>query len=207
MVKNLPAMQETWVQSLCWGDPPEKGMATHCSILAWRIPRTGEPGELQSMGLQRVRHDWLLPLNNQSSDHHATLDAVCTVSTVIAAIYYPAIIFISSFNAQRTPWVGYKGQPHFIDKETEAESLTCLVYCWQVVGKTHRLSEFVIPLREITKNLWVILDSLLLPLHPFNQQYLPTLTPNTKRNNSYNHFSLYLFQPGLFLTWAAMIAS
>ena len=54
MVKNLPAMQETWVSSLGWEDPLEKGMATHSSILAWRIPWTGEPGELQSMGLQRV---------------------------------------------------------------------------------------------------------------------------------------------------------
>ena len=50
MVKNLPAMQETWVQSLGWGDPLEKGMSTHSSILVWRIPRTEEPGGLQSMG-------------------------------------------------------------------------------------------------------------------------------------------------------------
>ena len=57
MVKNLPAMWETWVQSLGWEDPPEKGMATHSSVLAWRIPWTEEPGGLQSMGLQRVRHD------------------------------------------------------------------------------------------------------------------------------------------------------
>ena len=57
IVKNLPAMQETWVQSLGWEDPMEKGMAIHSSILAQRIPWTGEPGELQSMGLQRVEHD------------------------------------------------------------------------------------------------------------------------------------------------------
>ena len=49
MVKNLPAMQETWVQSLGWEDPLEKGMATHCSILAWRIPWTEEPGRLYSL--------------------------------------------------------------------------------------------------------------------------------------------------------------
>ena len=54
MVKTLPAMQETWVQSLGWEDPMEKEKATHFSILAWRIPWTEEPGELQSMGLQRV---------------------------------------------------------------------------------------------------------------------------------------------------------
>ena len=57
MVKNLPAMQETWVQSLGWKDPLEKGIATHSSILVWRISWTVEPGKLQSMGLQRVRHD------------------------------------------------------------------------------------------------------------------------------------------------------
>ena len=56
MAKNLPAMQETRVQSLDWEDPLEKGMATHPSILAWRIPWTEDTSELQSMGLQGVRH-------------------------------------------------------------------------------------------------------------------------------------------------------
>ena len=59
MVKNLPAKQETRVQSLDQEDPLEKGMATHSSILAWEIPRTEEPGGLQSTGSQRVRHDWV----------------------------------------------------------------------------------------------------------------------------------------------------
>ena len=56
-VKNLPAMQEAWVRSLGQEDPLEEGMATHSSILAWRTPWTEEPGGLQSIGLQRVRHD------------------------------------------------------------------------------------------------------------------------------------------------------
>ena len=56
-VKNLPAMQDTWVQSVGWEDPLEKGMTTHSSILAWRIPWTEEPGGLQSMGSQRAGHD------------------------------------------------------------------------------------------------------------------------------------------------------
>ena len=56
MVKNLPAMWETWLPSLGQDDPLEKGMATHSSILAWRIPWTEEPGGLQSMGLQGVEH-------------------------------------------------------------------------------------------------------------------------------------------------------
>ena len=54
MVKNLPAVQETWVRSLCWEDPLEKGMATLSSILAWRIPWTEEPGGLQSMGCKQL---------------------------------------------------------------------------------------------------------------------------------------------------------
>ena len=56
-VKNLPAIQETQVQSLSWEDPLEKGMVTHSSILAWRIPWTEEPGGLQFMGSHRVRHN------------------------------------------------------------------------------------------------------------------------------------------------------
>ena len=57
MVKNPPAMQETWVQPLVWEDVLEKDMSTHSSILAWEIPWTEQPGGLQSMGSQRVRHD------------------------------------------------------------------------------------------------------------------------------------------------------
>ena len=57
IVKNMPAMWKTWVRSLDWKDPLEEGMETHSSILAWRIPWTEEPGRLQSMGSQRVRHN------------------------------------------------------------------------------------------------------------------------------------------------------
>ena len=56
-VKCLPAIREIWVQSLGWKDSLEKEMAIHSSTLAWKIPWTEEPGRLQSMGLQRVRHD------------------------------------------------------------------------------------------------------------------------------------------------------
>ena len=58
-VKRLSTMQETWVCSLGWEDPLEKEMATHSSILAWRIPWTEESGSIQSMGLQRVGNDWV----------------------------------------------------------------------------------------------------------------------------------------------------
>ena len=62
-LKHLPAMWETWVQSLGPEDPLEKEMATHSSILAWRIPWMEEPGGLQSTGLQRVGHDWATSLS------------------------------------------------------------------------------------------------------------------------------------------------
>ena len=64
LVKNLPAMQETWVQSLGQKDPLEKEIATHSSTLAWRILWTEEPGRLQSMGWQRIRHNCATCLEN-----------------------------------------------------------------------------------------------------------------------------------------------
>ena len=66
MVKNLPAMQVTRVWSLGWEDLLEKEMATHSSILAWRIPQTKESGMLQFMGLQRVRHDWVTNMHTNT---------------------------------------------------------------------------------------------------------------------------------------------
>ena len=64
MVKRLPAMLETQVRSLGWEDPLEKGMATHSSTLAWKIPWTEEPGRLKFMGSQRVGHDWATSLTH-----------------------------------------------------------------------------------------------------------------------------------------------
>ena len=60
MVKNLPAVQETWAQSLGQENPLEKGMATHFSILAWEIQWTEQPGRVQSMGPQRAGHDQVI---------------------------------------------------------------------------------------------------------------------------------------------------
>ena len=75
-VKNLCAMQETWVQSLGQEDPWEKGMATHSSILAWRILWTEEPGRLQFMGLQRVRHNWATFTSLHFRYHQPTLTII-----------------------------------------------------------------------------------------------------------------------------------
>ena len=63
MVKHLPAMWETWVQSLGWGNPLGKEMATHSSTLAWKIPWIEEPGGLQSMGSKRIRHNWVTSIS------------------------------------------------------------------------------------------------------------------------------------------------
>ena len=81
MVRGLPAVWETQVRSLHWEDSPEKKMATHSSILAWRIPRTEEPGALQSMRSQRVGHDWLkhthkISIGNSRGCHSHRLDWV-----------------------------------------------------------------------------------------------------------------------------------
>ena len=71
MVKHLPTMRETRVQSLGWEDLLEKEMATHSSTLAWKVPWTEKPGNLQSMGSQRVGHNWATSLSLSSySMHH-----------------------------------------------------------------------------------------------------------------------------------------
>ena len=87
LVKNPPAMQEMqekWVWFLGWDDPLEKAMATHSSIFAWRNPWTEEPGRLQFMGLQRVRHDWAC---THGSSIFSFLRNLIQFSTVIALIY------------------------------------------------------------------------------------------------------------------------
>ena len=75
MVKNLSAMQETWVPSLSWEDHLQEGMATHSSILAWRIPWTEDPGMLHTfMGSQSIRHDCVtntLTLRKQAREYLA----------------------------------------------------------------------------------------------------------------------------------------
>ena len=79
MVKNLYAMWENWVQSLDWEDPLEEGMETHFSILAWRIPMTEEPGGLQTMGSQRLRHNWATKHSTAQSDCSSECACVCSL--------------------------------------------------------------------------------------------------------------------------------
>ena len=85
MVKNLPAMWEIWVQPLGWEAPLKKEMATHSSILNWRMPWTEEHGGLQSMGVQRVRHDWA---NNTFTFHFQQV----WIKTVLVKVGYIAML-------------------------------------------------------------------------------------------------------------------
>ena len=77
MVKNLPAKRQTQVRSLGREDPLEKDMAPHSSTHAWRIPRTEEPGRLQSMGSWRVRHNWATSLSLRVSEEFWTGTLIC----------------------------------------------------------------------------------------------------------------------------------
>ena len=104
MVQNLPAMQETWVQSLDLEDPLEEGMATHCSILAWRIPWTEEPGSLQFMGLQRIRHDWVIITHTGSYSDSQVVQW--------QGIHLP----------RQETWVWSLGQEDLLEKETATHS-------------------------------------------------------------------------------------
>ena len=80
--KNPPTMQETWDLSLGWEDPLEKGMATHSSILAWRIPWTAEPGHLQSIGFQRVR--MIEQLNTYA---HRKIQTILTLKLIFKQVF------------------------------------------------------------------------------------------------------------------------
>ena len=88
LVKNLPVMWETWVWSLCWEEPLEKGTAGHCSILAWRIPWTEEPGGLPSMGSHRVSHGWSDLAAAAGFLSFSTIDIWVLVSFDVGSVLY-----------------------------------------------------------------------------------------------------------------------
>ena len=101
-VKNPPAMQERWVQSLAQEDPLEEGMATLSSVIAWEIPWTEEPGGLQSLGLQRVGHDLATKQQQLCSRHQSSCLCISSLSV----------------------WIllrGCSSYCHFIDEETKAQ--------------------------------------------------------------------------------------
>ena len=90
-------MKETWVWSLIWEDPLEKGMATHCSILAWRSPQTEEPGGLQPIELQRVRHHWatftLPTCMNLDSILESRDITLSTKVCLVKAMVFPVVMY------------------------------------------------------------------------------------------------------------------
>ena len=80
MVKNPPAMWKNWVRSLGWEDPLEESMVNHSSILAWKIPWTEDPGRLQSMGLQGVRHNRTTMHTHKLILSFSIINALCSKS-------------------------------------------------------------------------------------------------------------------------------
>ena len=101
-MKNLPAVQETQVRSLGWEDPLEKGMAIHSSILAWRIPWTEESGRLQSIRLQRVRHEL--------SDSHFHLP-LCLVTQSFPTLCNPTRLLCPWGFSRQEYWSGLPHPP------------------------------------------------------------------------------------------------
>ena len=93
MVKNLPAMQETQVRSLGWEDPLEVCMTIHSSILAWRIPWIEEPGGLQSMGSQRIRHDWATNTFTFFIICYFSVCIPCAVLYILVAYFIPNSLY------------------------------------------------------------------------------------------------------------------
>ena len=103
-------MQETWVQSLGWEDPLEKGMSTHSSILAWRIPWTEEPGRLQSMGSQRVGHNWATNTFHHERNYHIIHRWLPQVSSS-PKLKLLATALLHDFSRTKVPWAEIRPRP------------------------------------------------------------------------------------------------
>ena len=118
-VENLPAMWKTRVQSLGWKDFLEKGMATHSSILAWRISQTEKPCRLQSMGYQRTGHDWgnacILPMS-----YYLTFSSIFMTSLWTTSLY-KKYHFITLNKSQKMLWYTQNTQQSlvFVPKSTQ----------------------------------------------------------------------------------------
>ena len=97
-VKRLPTTWETWVRSLGWKDPLEKEMATHSSIFAWKIPRTEEPGRLQSMGLQRVGHKLCLCISIFMFHHYFLYFLKMSIKLLVHVLIFPRMVFLYNEN-------------------------------------------------------------------------------------------------------------
>ena len=92
MVKNLPAMRETWVRPLGWEDPLEEGTATHSNILAWRIPQTEETGRQQFMGLQSRTH--LRDSHTHMHLYMCVYVCVCILNTILSLLHTLVVVVL-----------------------------------------------------------------------------------------------------------------
>ena len=135
MVKHLPAVQETQVWLLHWEGPLEKGMATHSSILIWRIPWIEEPGRLQSMGSQRVRHDWV---TNTFTFHKLTQwselkrekTSIVYESVTFQVAQHGGVVKDSTCQCGRKEtWVWSLGQEDSLEKEIATHSS---ILAWEI---------------------------------------------------------------------------
>ena len=163
-VKNLPTMQETWVQFLGGEDSLEKGMATHISILAWEVPWIEEPGGLQSMGLQRFRHNWVTNMFNKSTGFPGGSDSkesACNAGdTRVRKIpwrreWLSTWVFLpGEFHGQKSlvgyiPW-GHKRVGHNWLTNTHTHSIkTTLVTCHQ--SPLHNSMQWSAPSSPLTR--------------------------------------------------------
>ena len=122
MVKNLPATLETWVRSLGWEDPLEKGRATNSSIPAWRIPWTEEPGGLQSVDLQRVEHKWATNTNIMNISCYSFCSSMLDMGFLVAQL-------VKNLPAMRETWVRSLGWEDPLEKGTATYSS---ILAWRI---------------------------------------------------------------------------
>ena len=115
LIKNLTAMRETWVQSHGFEDPPEKGKATYSSILGWRIPWTEEPGALQSVGSQRVGHEWATTTNIMNISCYSFCSSMLDMGFLVAQM-------VKNLTAMRETWVRSLGWEDPLKKGTTTYS-------------------------------------------------------------------------------------
>ena len=122
-VKNLPSVQEIWVWFLGWKGPLEKPMATHFSIVAWRIPWTEEPDGVQSMGLQRVGHDW----SDLAHMHTCELVHICELVVLHSILLFHKKMHSKDSFVQLFLTYGHK---------------ICFVLCWSYMIPNNRFNYF-----------------------------------------------------------------
>ena len=127
-------MQETWVWSLGWEDPLEKEMATHSNILAWKIPWTEEPGRLQSLGSQRVRHDWVTHTHTHTHTHKSYWFCFSQKSIIHSLIVFDRLgLIIVTLH-----WQGYGS---FARRMFQQSDSLCNTHSWLSVVPHHCLEE------------------------------------------------------------------